>query len=370
MSKFKTLRAVAVFFALVLALGATGWRALAQGTSGTLTGQVADPSGAAISGATITLTDVDKNFPQTVTTDSSGVYVFKLVPPGNYALTVVASGFTKYHQTGIVMTANTSATQNVGMQVGATTTTVSVSANAQLIDTTTPELGMTVNQAVGGRSAAERARSLHPGAAGAGHGRCRRRPASFGRSPDSLSPASLPPPPMAAASAALSTCSTASQTWIPTWAPTRPRPIRTPPRSFASSPTTSARCMDSRPAAWFRWPPGAARINGTAASLNSCATAIWTQGTGYNHAAGYLPAETNSAATSAGPPSRTSCSSSSTTREPSWSADPGSTTTKPPRLPQQMLSGDFSGLVDYAEAHNSACGSGYAGPRTLSPAAG
>ena len=30
-----------------------------------------------------------------------------------------------------------------------------------------------------------------------------------------------------------------------------------------------------------------------------------------------------------------------------------------------MLTGDFSGLVDYAEAHNSACGSGYTGPQTL-----
>jgi hypothetical protein len=64
----------------------------AQGTNGTLTGQVIDSSGAAIPGATITLTNVGTSYPQTETTDGTGIYLFKLVPPGNYMLTVVARG--------------------------------------------------------------------------------------------------------------------------------------------------------------------------------------------------------------------------------------------------------------------------------------
>ena len=118
----------------------------AQGTNGTLTGQVIDSSGAAIPGATITLTNVGTSYPQTETTDGTGIYLFKLVPPGNYMLTVVARGFEKYVQQGIVIDANANATQNVQMKVGSQSQTVSVTANAELIDTTTAELGLTINE--------------------------------------------------------------------------------------------------------------------------------------------------------------------------------------------------------------------------------
>ena len=134
-----------IMLVIVLGLFSSASLILAQGTSGSLTGQVTDSTGAAISSATVTLTNLDTNYPQTIKTDGSGSYQFKLVSPGNYSLTIVAQGFAEYVQKGIVINANLYATQNVQLKVASAGATVSVTADAELIDTTTPELGVTIN---------------------------------------------------------------------------------------------------------------------------------------------------------------------------------------------------------------------------------
>ena len=132
---------------LVITLVGFGEVAFAQGTSGSLTGQVSDPTGAAVVGATVTLTNLGTNYQQNEKTNSIGVYLITPVEPGNYSLMITAPGFAQYMQTGIVIHANEAATQDVHLKLGATGETVSVTADAELINTTTPELGMTVNQA-------------------------------------------------------------------------------------------------------------------------------------------------------------------------------------------------------------------------------
>ncbi len=139
----KSLRLLVLVIAVALA--ASGVLTFAQGTSGSLTGQVSDPSGAAVVGASVTLTNLGTNYQQTETSNGSGVYLIQPVEPGNYALSIVAPGFAHYRQTGIVIHANEAATQNVLLKVGATGETISVTADAELINTTSPELGMTVN---------------------------------------------------------------------------------------------------------------------------------------------------------------------------------------------------------------------------------
>ena len=64
-----------------------------QGTSGSITGQITDSTEAAIVGATVTLTNVGTNYAQIATSDSTGVYQFKLVQPGDYSLGFAAPGF-------------------------------------------------------------------------------------------------------------------------------------------------------------------------------------------------------------------------------------------------------------------------------------
>ena len=133
---------------LLVILAGLGGIALGQGTSASLTGLVSDPSGAAIPGATVTITNTDTNYSQTVQTDGTGVYLFRPLPPGPYRLAINAGGFEKYLQSGIVLSTSLAATQDVHLTVGgANAETVNVTANAELINTTSAELGTSVNEA-------------------------------------------------------------------------------------------------------------------------------------------------------------------------------------------------------------------------------
>lgn len=131
---------------LFIGLAASAALAHSQGTSGSLTGQITDPSGAAVVGATVTLTNVGTNYQQQGKSNSAGVYLIQPVMPGTYSLLISDPGFATYTQTGIVIHPADYATQNVQLKVGTTAETVSVTADAALINTTTPELSMTVNK--------------------------------------------------------------------------------------------------------------------------------------------------------------------------------------------------------------------------------
>lgn len=134
---------------LVILVGFVGSGLLAhgQGTSASLTGQVTDPSGGVIPGAVVTITSVDTNLTQVVKTDGVGTYLIRPLPLGNYSLTIDATGFNHYAQTGIVLTANLSATQDVRLKLGAGKgETVNVTADAELLNTTSAELGTTVGE--------------------------------------------------------------------------------------------------------------------------------------------------------------------------------------------------------------------------------
>ena len=131
---------------ILAALSLGGSAAYGQGTSATLTGQVTDSSGAVVPGATVTVTNADTNLAQTVTSNGEGTYFITPLRPGHYTLTVQAKGFERYAQSGIELFANISATQNVALKTGVMTETVTVTENTEIINTTTAELGTTVNQ--------------------------------------------------------------------------------------------------------------------------------------------------------------------------------------------------------------------------------
>ena len=133
--------------ASIIVLLFLGWNsASGQGTSASLTGQVTDSSGAAVPGATITATNTDTSLAQTATSNGEGIYLIAPLPPGNYKLTIEARGFERYAQTGIVLSVSVNSTQNVTLKPGSLQETVTVYENAELINTTTAELGTTVNQ--------------------------------------------------------------------------------------------------------------------------------------------------------------------------------------------------------------------------------
>src|ERR1700760_1424683 len=74
----------------------------AQSDSGRLSGQIADPSGAAISGASVIMTPATGS-PIVVQSNGQGIYEFKSLPAGKYILTVSAPGFTLYENDNVVI---------------------------------------------------------------------------------------------------------------------------------------------------------------------------------------------------------------------------------------------------------------------------
>ncbi|MGC2530830.1 MAG: carboxypeptidase-like regulatory domain-containing protein [Candidatus Acidiferrum sp.] len=94
--------------------------------TGKITGVVTDSSGAAIPNATVTVKSTALMAPRNTTTSGEGVYLFDLLPPGTYDVTITGNGFRTETQTGVVITAGFTATVSPKLQVGEVTQTVQV----------------------------------------------------------------------------------------------------------------------------------------------------------------------------------------------------------------------------------------------------
>lgn len=104
-------------------------------TTATISGMVTDPTGAVLPNATVTLVSPEKGITRTFTTGNAGRYTFSLLPPAAYELSVKAKGFRTYKQSGIVLHAAQTAAQDVSLTVGAETQSVTVVADASLLNT-------------------------------------------------------------------------------------------------------------------------------------------------------------------------------------------------------------------------------------------
>src|SRR2546426_986226 len=121
-------------------------RIAAQFTTASLSGTVADQSGAYIPDAKVTVLNLDTGFTQTVSTGGAGDYLFSRLPVGRYKLTVEKEGLQTYIQSGIQLTVNQAATQNVQLQVAKVVGQVTVSADIPLVTTSEATLGQLVDQ--------------------------------------------------------------------------------------------------------------------------------------------------------------------------------------------------------------------------------
>lgn len=104
--------------------------------TGKITGVVTDPSGAAVPGARVEVQSPALMAPRTVTTQAKGNYLFNLLPPGTYDVSVTRSGFKAFQRKGIVITAGFTATVNISLQVGAVNQSVTVSGATPAVDVT------------------------------------------------------------------------------------------------------------------------------------------------------------------------------------------------------------------------------------------
>jgi len=104
----------------------------AQQAAGALRGQVTDPSGAAISGASVVMTPATGS-PIVVQSNGQGMYEFKSLPAGKYTLTIAATGFTVFENDNVVI-GDQPLRLNATMTIEVETQKVQVSENAPTVD--------------------------------------------------------------------------------------------------------------------------------------------------------------------------------------------------------------------------------------------
>ena len=129
-------RAVWLFILGVLLPGI----AVAQETRGNISGTVRDSQGV-IPGAAVTITNIDTKVSQSLVTNSSGYFEAPLLNPGNYEVNVQVAGFRAATRTGIVLGVGQQLTVPFTLEVGALTESITVAAEAPLLDTNTVSSG-------------------------------------------------------------------------------------------------------------------------------------------------------------------------------------------------------------------------------------
>jgi hypothetical protein len=132
-------RKLLALFATLLLLICTA-SAMAQETTATVTGQVTDPSGAVVSGAEIMLTNISTREERKSTTSDEGYYSLTFIPPGIYEFSVKMQGFKEFLNKNIELFVNDRKTINVQLEPGAVTETVTVTADAPVVQST-PTVG-------------------------------------------------------------------------------------------------------------------------------------------------------------------------------------------------------------------------------------
>jgi len=138
---FARLLSAAVWVVLLLRMPALG-----QETSADVLGTVSDPSGAVVPGATVKLTNLGTQITQASTSNSVGDYLFTLLTPGKYSLSVTAPGFKTVVIPAIMLAAGDRNRENAVLASGTASDTVTVTADVSLLQRETSSLTSVVTE--------------------------------------------------------------------------------------------------------------------------------------------------------------------------------------------------------------------------------
>lgn len=131
---------------LIAASCLTGSLATAQNVTGSIAGVVRDPSGSVVPSITVLALNEGTGARFQTTTDADGQYTIRAVPIGIYTVSAEASGFKRFENRGIRLQVNEVARVDIGLAIGATTETVTVSSEVVTVDTTSAVLKTVVDQ--------------------------------------------------------------------------------------------------------------------------------------------------------------------------------------------------------------------------------
>ncbi len=119
--------------------------AFSQEASSGINGNITDGSGGVIPQAAVTAKNTDTNVRSTTRTNGQGYFEFPNLPAGPYILTVAADGFDATSSSTFTIETGKAARVNLPLKVGSTTTTVEVSSATTLLNTTSNDIGVTLD---------------------------------------------------------------------------------------------------------------------------------------------------------------------------------------------------------------------------------
>jgi len=134
---------VAMFFSIFFSV--TCLPGIAQSTAGRVLGTVSDPSGAAVTGAAVIVTDMERGTSRSLTTDQAGDYVADDLTPSTYKIHVAAKGFKSVERPNVVIQVATDVRADFALQPGQVSEVVVVQEEVPLLNTTSATLGGTLS---------------------------------------------------------------------------------------------------------------------------------------------------------------------------------------------------------------------------------
>ena len=120
---------------------------VAQEFRATISGRVIDSQNAVIAGAKIIATQIGTEAKFETVSASDGLYTIPFLPPGSYRLTAESAGFKRYVRDNFAAGANERLGVDIQMEVGAVTETITISAEAPVLQTTTASSGQVISSA-------------------------------------------------------------------------------------------------------------------------------------------------------------------------------------------------------------------------------
>ncbi|HXV61081.1 MAG TPA: TonB-dependent receptor [Vicinamibacteria bacterium] len=120
--------------------------AQASAVNASIEGVIKDATGGVLPGVSVTVTNLDTGASRTVVTNETGLYRAQLLPLGTYRVMAELSGFSRFTQEGVELSAGMTATVNVTLQVGEVTETITVGADSPVIEPAKMDLGRLLDE--------------------------------------------------------------------------------------------------------------------------------------------------------------------------------------------------------------------------------
>ena len=143
---WRALRVAVLVLASLAGFSAVPAFAQATAVNGTIEGTVTDNSAAILPGVTVTVTNAETGTVRSVVTNENGLYRATLLPLGTYRVVAELQGFKKFEQVGVTVGAGQTANIDVRLEVGDLNETISVTADAPVVDTSKVDAGRNLNE--------------------------------------------------------------------------------------------------------------------------------------------------------------------------------------------------------------------------------